>query len=46
MKWTGVIPAVTTPFEPSLAVDHNLLFQHNRVINSMFEVQVGIVAAA
>ncbi|MBW8746997.1 MAG: dihydrodipicolinate synthase family protein [Acidobacteria bacterium] len=28
MKWTGVIPAVTTPFEPSLAVDHNLLFQH------------------
>lgn len=28
MKWTGVLPAVTTPFEPSLAVDHELLFRH------------------
>ena len=28
MKWTGVLPAVTTPFTSSLAVDHNLLFQH------------------
>jgi dihydrodipicolinate synthase/N-acetylneuraminate lyase len=29
MKWTGVLPAVTTPFTSSLAVDHGLLFQHN-----------------
>ena len=28
MNWTGVMPAVTTPFDKNLAVDHTLLQQH------------------
>ncbi|HEY9125880.1 MAG TPA: dihydrodipicolinate synthase family protein, partial [Acidobacteriaceae bacterium] len=28
MNWTGILPAVTTPFTSSLAVDHALLLQH------------------
>ena len=28
MKWSGVMPAVTTPFDRNLAVDHVLLAQH------------------
>lgn len=28
MNWTGVLPAVTTPFDQDLAVDHDYLFRH------------------
>jgi 4-hydroxy-tetrahydrodipicolinate synthase len=28
MKWTGVIPAITTPFKPDYSVDHVLLAKH------------------
>ena len=28
MNWTGVMPAVTTPFDSNLAVDHAFLAQH------------------
>jgi 4-hydroxy-tetrahydrodipicolinate synthase len=28
MKWTGVIPAITTPFKPDLSVDHEFLARH------------------
>lgn len=28
MKWHGVIPAITTPFDASLAVDHGFLARH------------------
>jgi 4-hydroxy-tetrahydrodipicolinate synthase len=28
MKWFGVMPAVTTPFDGNLAVDHNFLAHH------------------
>lgn len=28
MNWSGVMPAVTTPFDSKLAVDHTLLSQH------------------
>jgi 4-hydroxy-tetrahydrodipicolinate synthase len=28
MNWTGVLPAVTTPFTSTLAVDHDLLERH------------------
>jgi 4-hydroxy-tetrahydrodipicolinate synthase len=30
MKWFGVIPAMTTPFDTDLAVDHELLARHAR----------------
>jgi 4-hydroxy-tetrahydrodipicolinate synthase len=30
LKWTGVIPAITTPFKPDLSVDHDLLARHAR----------------
>src|SRR5580765_2291498 len=28
MKWQGVIPALTTPFNPDLSVDHEFLAKH------------------
>ena len=28
MQWTGVMPAITTPFGPSLEVDHQFLAEH------------------
>jgi 4-hydroxy-tetrahydrodipicolinate synthase len=28
MKWQGVFPAITTPFKPDLAVDHDFLGMH------------------
>lgn len=28
MNWTGVIPAITTPFNPDLSVDHAFLARH------------------
>lgn len=28
MKWTGVIPAITTPFKPDYSVDHAVLAKH------------------
>jgi 4-hydroxy-tetrahydrodipicolinate synthase len=30
MKWTGVMPAITTPFTPDLEVDHAFLDRHVR----------------
>ncbi len=30
MKWTGVIPAITTAFKPDLSVDHELVGRHAR----------------
>ncbi|HET8799426.1 MAG TPA: dihydrodipicolinate synthase family protein, partial [Thermoanaerobaculia bacterium] len=30
MQWTGVIPAITTPFRPDGEVDHDFLAQHAR----------------
>jgi 4-hydroxy-tetrahydrodipicolinate synthase len=30
MKWTGVLPAITTAFKPDLGVDHNFLIRHAR----------------
>lgn len=30
MNWFGVMPAVTTPFDSKLAVDHAFLAQHTR----------------
>ena len=28
MNWTGVMPAMTTPFDANLAVDHTFLARH------------------
>src|ERR1700724_1791070 len=28
MKWQGVFPAITTPFEPDLSIDHDSLKKH------------------
>jgi 4-hydroxy-tetrahydrodipicolinate synthase len=28
MDWTGIIPAITTPFKPDLSVDHEFLSRH------------------
>ncbi len=28
MQWSGVLPAITTPFHPNLEVDHDFLAQH------------------
>jgi dihydrodipicolinate synthase/N-acetylneuraminate lyase len=28
MEWTGVLPAMTTPFDPAMQVDHAFLAQH------------------
>jgi dihydrodipicolinate synthase/N-acetylneuraminate lyase len=30
MKWTGVIPAITTGFKPDLSVDHDFIARHAR----------------
>ena len=30
MKWTGVLPAITTAFKPDLGVDHDFLIRHSR----------------
>src|SRR5207245_3268595 len=30
MNWTGVIPAITTPFREDLSVDHDFLAKHAR----------------
>ena len=30
MKWTGVIPAMTTAFKPDLSVDHAFIAKHAR----------------
>lgn len=30
MNWTGVIPAITTPFRADMQVDHEFLARHAR----------------
>jgi len=30
MNWTGIIPAITTPFKPDLSVDHEFLARHSQ----------------
>ena len=32
VSWTGVIPAITTPFDPELRVDHAFLAEHARFL--------------
>ena len=32
MKWQGVLPAITTPFDERLAVDHSFLSRHVRTL--------------
>jgi len=32
VSWKGVIPAITTPFDPDLRVDHGFLAEHARIL--------------
>jgi 1-pyrroline-4-hydroxy-2-carboxylate deaminase len=32
MKWQGVFPAITTPFQPDYSIDHAFLGKHVRTM--------------